>query len=284
MIAGMVSGLRLVAFALLSVSGAGFAQTAAPLPAALAQPSPSSQANTGKDEPGPSQAAGGLGLAGPIRWGMSLGLHTYREPDMRLTGPMLGLRAAAPLQVGDWPVLLEAEVAVGIDRYTSASSGTLDGVNRVASVWHLLVGPARTGLLPRVGLSLTTDWTDLRGQTSKGLTGYERLNQSLWLGAQWLVAREERAAPWRLRAGVLLTGRQSSYFSQVSASYGDVLNRQNRGALVELEAPWRFAGVDASLRMGFKAYADSNLALAPGYGVVYEPANRALELGITIWR
>lgn len=277
------SGLRRLAFALLVGSGPGFAQSAAPLPDPITQSSPTAQTSAVKDEPEAPQA-GSWRPAGPIRWGMSLGLHTYREPDMRLTGPTLGLRAAAPLWVGDWPVSLEAEVAVGIDRYTSASSGSLDGVKRLASAWHLLVGSARTGLVPRAGLSLTTDWTDLRGQTSRGLSGYERLNQSLWLGAQWLVAQEESPAPWRLRAGALITGRQSSYFSQVSSSYGDVINRQNRGALVELEAPWRIAGVDASLRMGFKAYADSKLALAPGYGLVYEPANRALELGITIWR
>jgi hypothetical protein len=130
---------------------------------------------------------------------------------------------------------------------------------------------------------LSTEWTDLRGFTTGGAKGYERFNLSLWLAAQWWI--EPLSLPERpatLRAGVLISGWQASYLSQVSSSYGDVINRQRRGLSLALDAPWQYVGWRGSLGLRVQRYADSGVDYSPGLGPVYEPANRSLDLRLSV--
>lgn len=212
------------------------------------------------------------------------GWHAYREPalDMRLDGPLVGLKAVASpgALVGS---AIEFETDLGSIDYRSAASGRLDNALRIRTATTLLLGPAAEGWRPRLGLAFTTEWTDLRGLTSGGAAGYQRFNRSLWLAAQW------RLLPWSLpdhpatvRAGVLVAGWHDSYLSQINPVYGDVTNRQRQGVSLAIDAPWRYEGWRGSLGLRVQRYGDSEIEWSPGLGTVFEPANRSLDLRLSV--
>lgn len=211
------------------------------------------------------------------------GWHGYREPalSMRLDGPQVGLRvrwAPDALQGGE----IDFEAEVGSVDYQSRDSGFMNGSPRFRTSAALLAGPFPASFLPRPGLALTTEWTDLRGLTSTGAPGYERFNRSLWLVGQWRV--EPLSLPGRpavLQAGALLAGWHDSYLSQ-AGDYGDVTNRQRRGLALSLDAPWAFEGWQGSIGLRVQRYADSDLQLSRRLGQVYEPANRSFDVRLSV--
>jgi hypothetical protein len=225
-----------------------------------------------------SPAGSGLDMSFHLGW------HAYREPAlaMRLDGPVVGLRLGARpglLRGG----LIEFAGEVGTVDYRSDSSGTREGARRIRTDGFVFIGPLRPGWQPQPGIGFGTEWTDLRGFTTGGAKGYERFNLSLWFAAQWWL--EPLSLPERpatLRAGVLLSGWQASYLSQVSSSYGDVINRQRRGLSLALDAPWQFEGWRGSLGLRVQRYADSGIDYSPGLGPVYEPANRSFDLRLSV--
>ena len=212
------------------------------------------------------------------------GWYAYREPglSMRLDGPIAGLKAAwAPESLEGGQIDFEADL--GSVDYRSAASGQLDGALRIRTSTTLLAGPLTPGWHPRLGLAFTTEWSDLRGLTTGGASGYQRFNRSLWLAAQWrvsLLSTVDQAAT--LQAGVLIAGWHDSYLSQVSALYGDVTNRQRRGLSIALDAPWRYEGWRGSLGLRVQRYDDSDLEFSPGLGGVYEPANRSFDIRLSV--
>ena len=219
----------------------------------------------------------GLSLAFHAGW------HTYREPalGMRLDGPLVGGRFQwAPAQLQGGAIDFEAEW--GTVDYRSRDSGVMGGSPRLRTSSALFLGPPTASLWPRPGLALTTEWTDLRGQTSSGSPGYERFNRSLWLLGQWRVAPLSRPdRPATFQAGVLLAGWHDSYLSQ-AGDYTDVTNHQKRGFALALDAPWAFEGWQGSLGLRVQRYADSDLQLSRRLGLVFEPANRSIDIRLSV--
>ncbi len=213
-----------------------------------------------------------------------LGWHAYREPAlaMRLDGPAFGLKLVAQpeaMRGGG----LEWVGEIGTVDYASDSSGTRDGARRLRTDGIAWIGGLAPGWRPQPGLGFSTEWTDLRGYTTTGAKGYERFNVSLWLAAQWWLGPLSLPdRPATLRAGVLLSGWQTSHLSQVSSSYGDVTNHQRRGFSLAIDKPWEYDGWRGSLGLRIQRYSDSGVEYSRGLGPVYEPANRSLDVRLSV--
>lgn len=219
-----------------------------------------------------------------FRWATVGSAHVYREPQMRIVGPAIGLRAEAYVRAGEVPVRLEGELAAGVANYSSPDSGTIEGFPRMGSMLHLqgaVIDENRW--IPRPGIGITTEWTDLRGQSSLGKQGYERFNLALWVSATWDLERERDDGSTRLRAAFMAQGWQSSMLNQANPAYLNVINRQRRGALVSIERPFRMDETRWAARLNFRAVGRSDLVDA-GQAPVYEPSNRTLELTLSIWQ
>lgn len=219
----------------------------------------------------------------PLRWSLVADWQRYRESAMRLTGPSVGVRVETTDSTVDWGDA-EAELQAGLLSYSSPISGRLSRVpslyGRVAVWW----GGSSEGLLPRPGLLLQSEWTDLRGTTDRGAEGYERLGLSLWLQGEWRLTSEIGGASQapRLVASALLSARQRSWLSQVSTVYPDITNRQRRGAMLRLEVPWSAEGRQGLLFIGYRYLDDSDRHPLPMGGFVYEPASRTVKLGLSV--
>jgi hypothetical protein len=220
----------------------------------------------------------------PFRWGAVLQAHHYSESLMRIAGPALGLRVEREVVMDERPIRLEAEILKGQGDYSSPVSGEISGVERLASAWHASTQLDMPSWVPRPGFALTTEWTDLRGISSKGQAGYERFNASLWLSGSWQLETEREAGPTQLRAALLLHGWQRSFLSQANNTLGDVTNQQSRGLWIAVERPFLLGGSPSSLRVGWRLYGRSDLRAANSRVSVYEPANRAFEVALTVWR
>jgi hypothetical protein len=219
-----------------------------------------------------------------FRWAVIGSAHAYREPQMRIVGPAIGLRAEAYVRAGEVPVRLEGELAAGVANYSSPESGTIEGFPRIGSMFHLQDAAIdENRWIPRPGIGISTEWTDLRGQSSLGKQGYERFNLALWLSATWDLEREREAGSTRLRAAFMVQGWQSSMLNQANPTYLNVINRQRRGALVSIERPFQVDETRWAARLSFRAVGRSDLVDA-GQAPVYEPSNRTLELTLSIWQ
>ena len=219
-----------------------------------------------------------------VRWGVSAASHVYREPNMRIAGVGLGLRGETYAEAFQQPLAIEGEVIAGLSNYTSPVSGDIDGLRRIGTMLHLqsarLAGDA---WVPRPGLMMTTEWTDLRGVSTLGKAGYERFNLSVWLSGTWDIERERGSGATRLRAALLLQGRQVSLLSQTGLGFRDVTNIQRRGLMASIETPFQIEDRHASLRLSIKAVGRSDLVQASATSYAYEPVNRAAELTFTLW-
>jgi len=218
------------------------------------------------------------------RWGAVMQMNHYRESLMRITGPALGLRAQRNLTLDEQAVYLEGEVLLGQGEYTSPVSGDISGVTRVASAWHVSTRFDTPYWVPRPGLALTTEWTDLRGMSTRGQAGYERFNASVWVSGSWALDTEREAGATQLRAALLLHGWQRSMLSQANYTLGDVTNQQTRAVWLSLERPFTLGESPASLRLGWRWYGRSDLRAASSRVLVFEPVNQAFEAALTIWR
>ena len=212
-------------------------------------------------------------------WRLGLGLQRYSEAGMRLQGPEVGLHwRSRPLG----QLHLEADALLGLQNYSSNASGTQDEVLNVDTRWRLLTP---LGFWPQwhYGLALHTRYNDLRGLTSAGDAGYERLSAQLWLPVRWSASGPE---PWEFDAGVLLWGRHMSRLSQTSRGSEDVTNTQRSGFYVQASTtiesgygsllPYvRWTWVDDSNTRPVKISGQINSA--------YEPRNSTVQLGVQ-WR
>ena len=209
-------------------------------------------------------------------WQLSAGWQDYSESQMQLTGPELGVHWQSQT-LG--PFALEADVQLGLQNYSSAQSGRLDSVLNLDTRWRAL----RTSTEHpqwQLGLALHTHANFLRGTTSLGFGGYDRLSAQLWLPVRWHSAHTQ---PWAIDAGWLLWGQHMSRLSQVNARFQDVTNTQRRGVYLqvskkvhssrgELEPYVRWAWVDDS---------DVQVVNAAGQASsAYEPENTRLQVGV----
>jgi hypothetical protein len=212
-------------------------------------------------------------------WQLSAGWQDYRESQMQLKGPELGVHWQS-LSLA--PYTLEADAQLGLQNYSSEQSGRLDSVLNLDTRWRAL----RTLTAHpewQFGLALHTHANFLRGTTSSGFGGYDRFSTQLWLPVRWHSAHTQ---PWTVDAGWLLWGEHVSRLSQVNARFQDVTNTQRRGVYLqaskkvnasrgELEPYVRWTWVDDS---------DVRVMNVGGQATTaYEPENTRLHVGVK-WR
>lgn len=219
-----------------------------------------------------SQAPSGM-------WQLALGWQHYSESQMQLSGPELGLHWQSR---NKGAYRLEADAAVALQNYSSTQTGTLDAVPNIDTRWRVLKS-SRTWPQWQYGLALHTHFNFLRGTTSLGFGGYDRLSTQIWLPVRWQLLGEQ---PWAVDAGWMLWGAHVSKLSQVNASLQDVRNTQRKGAYVQ-------ASTHLKTEMGeLQPYArwvwldDSDVRWVIVGGEVqgaFEPQSKKLQVGVK-WR
>jgi hypothetical protein len=259
----------------------GVAVVAAPTPTPMA--SADAPANAPADlgtGPGPLAAKSGL------RLGVSAGYTHYRESLMQLAGPNVGLQLewAQPWGLERW--VLQAQGLLSAPNYSSPVSGSIDRRTTHETAWRALYGSAPDAASAgrwQGGLEWQTYYNDLRGTTSVGHVGYERERYGLWALVAYQApvtqAQPQVAQAWRLEAAVLLQGVAVSHLSQVSASYGDAVNRQNRGLSLRAERSYRYAPGEFRPYLSVSWVGDSDVQRQTNFNVM-EPANTTWQLGV----
>lgn len=208
-------------------------------------------------------------------WAVGASWWRYSEPEMKLEGPQLTLYGRYDRAPSGWPDRLEAELGAASLHYSSRSSGSLSHVPMLRGQANALWQLEASGQW-RAGLQVEATWIDLRGTTSGGYGGYERLNSKAWAVLQY-----EHPSNASAEAGLLLRGRQQSWLSQANPSLPDITNTQKRGVyLAYRHSPWQSAeGTGLSLRpwIRYTRVSDSDQV---GAGRWYEPNNRTWQIGL----
>jgi hypothetical protein len=222
-----------------------------------------------------------------LRLGVSTGYAHYRESLMQLAGPNLGLQLewVQPWGLERW--VLQAHGLLSSPNYSSPVSGSIDRRTTRETAWRALYSLGAPGTAPAAnwqgGLEWQTYYNDLRGTTSVGHVGYERERYGLWALVAYQApvaqAQPQGAQHWRLEAAVLLQGVAVSHLSQVSAAYGDAVNRQNRGVSLRGERSYRYALGELRPYLSVSWVGDSDLQRQTNYTVM-EPANTTWQLGL----
>jgi len=166
-----------------------------------------------------------------VHWRMSLGMNHYAESNMQLLGPEIGVhvRLNGLDLLPNWQ--LEGDVLLGQQKYTSSVSGNLKGAPNIETRWRALAPIGGTDVGQQglsTGLGLHTLWNDLRGTTTTGSRGYERIATQIWMPVRWT-----SDAAWALEGGLLLRGQHTSRLSQISTAYADIRNTQKSGAYIQ---------------------------------------------------
>ena len=219
--------------------------------------------------------------ASQLQWGISGGVNRYSESLMQLMGPEVGVHARWS-GFEHWPRLqLEGDVLLGLQRYTSQDSGSMNKVGTIATRWRALNGVYATdygneGL--STGLALHTLWNDLQGKTTNNRVGYEREAVQLWWPLRWT-----SADTWTLEAAALVRGQHTSRLSEVRTTYSDVRNTQTSG--MYLQATMRFDLEDGTTLTPFvrlTRLGDSDYVRMDGSNWV-EPKSQRWQIG-AVWQ
>jgi hypothetical protein len=219
-----------------------------------------------------------------VLWGVSGGMNHYKEPDlMQLKGPEVGLHSRITRWAGMPNAQFEGDILLGKQKYTSVSSGSMNGVTNLETRWRALVPvfsdtPTNEGLF--AGLALHTLWNDLRGtSTFNGETfgGYQRSAAQLWLPVRWT-----SGDGLEVDAGLLIYGRHTSKLSDVNRSYSDIVNTQRRGQYAQVAMTLALNNGD-SLKpfLRYTHLADSNTVAMGGKNWL-EPESQRWQVG-AVW-
>jgi hypothetical protein len=271
-------------------------QATSGVPVAPPIPTPMASADAAADAraDAPTDASAGLATGpGPLvtksglRLGVSTGYTHYRESLMQLAGPNLGVQLewAQPWGLERW--VLQAQGLLSAPHYSSPVSGAIDRRTTLDTAWRALYSLSAPGTASAgrwdAGLEWQTYYNDLRGTTSVGHVGYERERYGLWALAGYqstaAPAQSQGAQHWRLEAAVLLQGLAVSHLSQVSASYGDAVNRQSRGISLRAERSYRYAPGEFRPYLSVSWVDDSDVQRQINASVT-EPANTTWQLGL----
>ncbi len=212
-------------------------------------------------------------------WRLSLGYQHYSESAMRLQGPELGLHWRRPLSSG---LQLEAEGLMGVQHYSSDRTGSLNNVFNLDTRWRVL---QPLGALPAFsyGLALHTHFNNLRGVTTTGYGGYDRISTQIWLPVRWSISAEQ---PWALDAGALLWGQHVSRLSQVGSGNSDVTNVQRSGFYLQgsTTVDSSYGAFTPYVRWAWVDNSDEKVVQLSGLRQrVYEPRNNRVDVGLQ-WR
>jgi hypothetical protein len=212
-------------------------------------------------------------------WRMGLGVQRYSESLMQLQGPEIGVHWRNHDQVQRTGVQLEADAIWGLQNYSSPVSGTLKSIPNIHTRWRLMA-PVSFMSGVSYGLALHTDYNNMRGITSVGHGGYERISTQLWLPLRWTLPT---ARAWELDAGTLLWGQHVSRLSQATANSEDVTNTQQRGFYLQASTTLATSGGKLLPYVRWAWIDDSDIVLAKESGVmklVKEPRNSRVQVGL----
>jgi hypothetical protein len=209
-------------------------------------------------------------------WQLSAGWQDYSEPQMQLKGPELGAHWQS---LGLAPFTLEADAHLGLQNYSSAQSGRLDSVLNLDTRWRALRTSADQPQW-QYGLALHTHANFLRGTTSLGFGGYDRLSTQVWLPVRW---RSDDAQPWTVDAGWLLWGEHVSRLSQVNTSYQDITNTQRKGVYLQVSQKVHsgLGALEPYARWTWVDISDKKVMNVAGQkSTVWEPEHTRLQVGV----
>jgi hypothetical protein len=222
--------------------------------------------------------------------GGQISRYHYEEPDfMKLTGDQIGAVGAYtftnPNRVYS---RIDLRAAYGSLKYQG--SGTLDNVpdwifEARAVVGKDFLASDSVALSPYIGLGYRYLYNDLRGYSSTGAVGYQRVSQYLYVPVG-LTARFRTGERWVVAPMVeydaFLGGRQYSQLSDTGIGYSDASNRQHNGygyrASLMLESGrWAFGPW-----LQYWNIKDSDtVPIGLGYTAM-EPANWTREYGVEV--
>ena len=222
--------------------------------------------------------------------GGQISRYHYEEPDfMKLTGDRIGAVGAYTFANPNRVYArIDLRAAYGSLKYEG--SGTLDNVPDWIFEARAVVGRdyltgESAALSPYIGLGYRYLYNDLRGYSSTGAVGYQRVSQYLYIPVG-LTARFRAGERWVVAPTVeydaFLGGRQYSQLSDTGIGYSDASNRQHHGygyrASLMLESGrWAFGPWFYYWNIG-----DSD-TVSVGLGQSgYEPANWTREYGVEL--
>jgi hypothetical protein len=228
-------------------------------------------------------------------WSYSLGAQRYAEPIMQLVGPEIGLHWRSRPIEGLRQAQLEMDALVGIQKYSSDTSGTMKNVPNTESRWRVLWPSTRWPTISYgLGFYTHSNYLNVNSPSTTGHRGYERHSTQFWLpfrftesGANWSAFGPVKSV--RIDAGVLLLGKHVSKLSQVNANtYIDLNNTQHTGIYLQSQLDYSTASGMYSPYVRWTWIDDSDKAnvLRVGREDYYEPINRRLQIGVEwkYWR
>ena len=217
-----------------------------------------------------------------VTWGISAGMNKYTEANMKLVGPEIGLHARGVNVFPNTNWVLEGDVLLGRQKYTSTSTGSMRNVGNVETRWRVMgdIAP-NTGW--STGLAVHTLWNDLQGiaTDSSGQTfnGYQRTARQLWLPVRW-----EPGGASTFELGTLITGKHTSALSQADpAAYTDITNKQKRGTYLQASVALGLPNGDSLSPFVRLTHLSTSDVVAMGGKNWTEPNNRRLQTGV-IWQ
>jgi hypothetical protein len=226
--------------------------------------------------------ASGAHAQSTVTWGVSAGMNKYTEANMKLVGPEIGLHARGVNVFPNTNWVLEGDVLLGRQNYTSTSTGSMRNVGNVETRWRVM-GEIAPDTGWSTGLALHTLWNDLQGiaTDSSGQTfnGYQRSARQVWLPIRWTPTQ---ASSFEL--GTLITGKHTSALSQANPQeYTDITNKQKRGTYLQASVALGLPNGDRLSPFVRLTHLSTSDVVAMGGSNWTEPNNRRLQAGV-IWQ
>jgi hypothetical protein len=217
-----------------------------------------------------------------VTWGVSAGMNKYTEANMKLVGPEIGLHARGVNVFPNTNWVLEGDVLLGRQNYTSTSTGSMRNVGNLETRWRVM-GEIAPDTGWSTGLALHTLWNDLQGiaTDSSGNTynGYQRSARQVWLPIRWTPTQ---ASSFEL--GTLITGKHTSALSQADpAAYTDITNKQKRGTYLQASVALGLPNGESLSPFVRVTHLATSDVVAMGGKNWTEPNNHRVQTGV-IWQ
>jgi len=222
--------------------------------------------------------------------------YKYEEPGlMNNKGGKLGLEIiSSKILTDDYFLTGSFRYAIGDVKYTG--SGTKSG--NQDHLWDLrLVGGKDIVIkdyviAPYIGVGRRNLFNDLRGTTSTGAVGYRRNSEYIYIpiGVSHRVKLDgESRITTAIEYNYLVSGRQTSYLSDVSAAYaavyGDPVNKQTKGHGGKVSLSYDKSNWSTGVFYSRWNIGDSKVNTYISGGTtytVYEPKNNTNEIGVQV--
>lgn len=217
-----------------------------------------------------------------VTWGISASKNKYTEAEMKLTGPELGLHARAVNVFPNTNWVLEGDVLLGRQNYSSTKTGSMRNVGNVETRWRVL-GEIAPDTGWSTGLALHTLWNDLQGVAtdSSGNTysGYQRSARQVWLPIRWTPTQTSS-----VEVGSLISGKHTSALSQADpVAYTDITNKQKSGTYLQASIALGLPNGDSLSPFVRVTHLATSDEVTMGGKKWTEPNNHRVQTGV-IWQ